>query len=67
MAHAEEEVVSKLKRKIAIGIAEMYRVEDYWREQLVVIKKAAQHTDRLMLLYIKSERKLKDTYNFVYS
>jgi hypothetical protein len=67
MAHADEEVVSKLKRKITIGIAEMYRVEDYWREQLVVIKKAAQHTDRLMLLYIKSERKLKDTYNFVYS
>lgn len=67
MAHADEEVLSKLKRKIAIGIAEMYRVEDYWREQLVVIKKAAQHTDRLMLLYIRSERKLKDTYNFVYS
>jgi hypothetical protein len=41
MVDASEEIMSKLKRRLIIGIAEMYRVEDYWRDQLVVIKKAA--------------------------
>jgi len=47
----------------------MHRVEAFWRQKLIEIKKAALalDTERLVLIYIMSERKLKDTYRFVYS